>query len=89
MSEVTVQCTVHNPKGIHCRVATRMAEIVAPFDARVQLAVSEETADCSAILDVLSLGLARNSQVYLTARGPDAEKVVAALAVLLSQTEDP
>lgn len=89
MSGATVQCTVHNPRGLHCRVANRMAEIVAAFDARVQLIALEEIADCSAILDVLSLGLAWNSQVCLTARGPDAEKVLAALSDLLSQTEDP
>jgi len=89
MSVVKVQCTVQNPKGIHCRVATQMAEIVTAFDARAQLAASGESVDCSAILDILSLGLTRNSQVCLTAIGPDAEQVLTALSMLLTRTEDP
>ena len=89
MNPVSVQCTVCNPKGIHCRVATKMAEITKAFDARVRLTSSGESVDCSAILDVLSLGLARDSRVCLAARGPDADKVLAALAELLSQPEDP
>jgi phosphocarrier protein FPr len=70
-------------------VATQLSEIIACHDAQVQLRWQESIVDCSSILDVLGLGLGRGSQVRLTAQGPDADKVLAALQAAFSRQDDP
>jgi len=89
MTVVTRQCRVQNLKGIHCRVATRLAEIVADHEATVQITGSDGPVDCTSILDILSLALVHGSRVRFTAQGPDADKVLAAVETLLSRTNDP
>ena len=89
MPPLTRQCRVQNPKGIHCRVATRLAQIVAEHDATVQITGSDGPVDCSSILDILSLALVHGSRVRLAAEGPDADRVLAAVERLLSRSDDP
>jgi len=89
MSIECIECRVNNPKGIHCRVATKIAEIVAAHDARVQILQNEEIIDCSSILEILSLALTQDSHVSFTADGVDAVTVLSALQSLLARTEDP
>jgi phosphotransferase system HPr (HPr) family protein len=89
MLVVTRQCTVQNPKGIHCRVATRLAEIVADHEATVHITDREGLIDCASILDVLSMALVHGSRVSFTAHGPEAHKVLSAVENLLSHVNDP
>lgn len=84
-----MECTVENCKGIHCRVATRLAEIVAGHEVTMKIAGNNESVDCSSILDVLSLALVHGSRVCFTARGPDADNVLGAVRALFSRTTDP
>jgi phosphotransferase system HPr (HPr) family protein len=89
MTVVSRQCRVRNPNGIHCRVATKLAEIISGYEATVRITVSDGMVDCSSILDILSLALVHGSLVRFTARGPDADKALAAVEDLLSSTGDP
>ncbi len=75
---------VNNPKGVHCRVAAQLAEIVASHDAEVRIINQGEPADCSSILDVLSLGLVQGSLVGFTAHGPEADKMPVEIKRLFS-----
>ncbi len=89
MSIESVNCCIKNPKGIHCRVATKIAEIVSAHDSVVQLKAENGQVDCSSILDILSLALLQDSQVVVTADGADARTVLKALKSLLARTDDP
>jgi len=89
MSAVTLECTVKNPKGIHCRVATRLADIVAGHSVEIKISGSNESVDCSSILDVLGLALVHGSRVCFTARGSDAYNVLTTVEALFSRTSDP
>ena len=89
MSVQTLECRVENPKGIHCRMATRLAEIVADHTVAMKIVDGKESVDCSSILDVLGLGLVHGTYVCFTAKGPDAHTVLTAVAALFSRTTDP
>ena len=89
MSVQTLECSVENPKGIHCRVTTRLAAIVADHTVAMKIVGSKESVDCSSILDVLGLALVHGSRVCFTAEGPDTDKVLNSIAALFSQTTDP
>jgi phosphotransferase system HPr (HPr) family protein len=84
MNSVSWESRIGNPKGVHCRVATRLIEIIDAHDANVQITNRGEPVDCSSILEILGLALVHGSQVRFTAQGPDAHKVAAAVDCLLS-----
>ncbi len=89
MIEVSRQCIVRNRRGIHCRVATRLASVVEAYDAVVEIVTDQEQIVVSSILDILSLGLGRGREVTLKANGPDAVEALAAVESVLCQAEDP
>jgi phosphotransferase system HPr (HPr) family protein len=84
MNPVSWESRVGNPKGVHCRVANRLIEIVAEHEADVHITDREEPVDCTSILEILSLALVHGSRVRFTAQGPDAHEVAAAIEQLLS-----
>ena len=88
MSCVRWESRVANPKGVHCRVASRLTEIVAGHDAEVRIIAGAESVDCTSILEILSLCLVHGSRVSFTAQGPDAHRVAAAIENILSVSEE-
>ncbi len=84
MNSVFWKSRIGNPKGVHCRVATRLIEIIDAHDANVRITDRGEPVDCSSILEILSLALVHGSLVRFTAQGTDAHKVAAAIDSLLS-----
>ncbi len=84
MNSVSWESRVKNPKGVHCRVATRLIEIIDAHDANVRITDRGEPVDCSSILEILGLALVHGSLVRFTAQGLDAHKVAAAVDSLLS-----
>lgn len=81
------QCLrVGNERGIHGRVATRLAEIAAEYRVSLEISRGEETVDCSSILDVLALALVQETEICLRAGGEQATAALqAALAVVTEQ----
>lgn len=88
MSLVAWESRVASPNGVHCRVAARLAEIVATHDVQVQITGRGEPVDCASMLEVLSLALIQGSLVAFTAEGPDAARVAEAIDQLLSSREE-
>ncbi|WP_310600703.1 HPr family phosphocarrier protein [Desulfobulbus sp.] len=79
---------VGNERGVHGRVATRLAGIAASHGVRLFLCHGEDRVECSSILDVLSLALARGTAVGLVAEGPQAERALAAAAEIINAQDD-
>lgn len=76
-----------NPNGVHCRVAERLIKVIDEHEAVVQIIDQGQPVDCVSILELLSLGLVQGSQVQLSAQGPDADQVVAAVNQVLSEPD--
>jgi len=79
---------VRNPAGLHARPAGRVAELVARFQAEVELGHGGEWVDASSVLSILSLGLTRGTVVRIRARGEEAVEAVRAVAELIEQLTD-
>ncbi|MCL2458437.1 MAG: HPr family phosphocarrier protein [Desulfobulbus sp.] len=79
---------IGNKRGIHGRVATRLASIAVSHDVRLFLCHAEKKVECSSILDVLSLALARGATVGLVAEGPQAELALAAAVGIINAQDD-
>lgn len=81
---------VGNERGIHGRVATRLAEIARECD--VVLVISRaggEAVDCSSILDVLSMALVKGTEISMQAEGARAETALSAAADVIIAQDDP
>lgn len=67
------------PSGLHARPATRWAETARAFAARVQVRAGGEAADAKSLVALLQLGLRAGDAITVSADGPDAAAVLAAL----------
>lgn len=73
---------VANQLGIHARVAAQIVKIAAQYEAEVHISKSGNTVNGKNLLDLLTLVCPKGSKVLVSARGPDAAEVLAALATL-------
>lgn len=69
--------------GLHARPAARIAAEAGKFDADLTLAADERTASALSPVAMLALGLPHGARFTLSARGPQAEEAVAAVAALI------
>lgn len=73
---------VANQLGIHARVAAQIVKTAAQYDADVRISKSGNSVDGKSLLDLLTLVCPKGSKVLVSACGPDAADVLAALASL-------
>lgn len=73
-----------NRKGLHARATAKFVHCVEGFDAEVRVTRCGETVGGLSIMGILTLGAAQGSTILVAADGPDAERVVEALAALLA-----
>lgn len=87
---------VQNKKGIHARAAAKIVKTVEAFDAKVTVtkvkSSTHHTADASeyasvtgsSILGLMMLSAECGSSIEVSATGPDADKVLDELTILLN-----
>lgn len=80
---------VGNQRGVHGRVATRLAEIAAEYGVILQIIKGEETVECSSILDVLALALVQGTEISLRACGEKAEAALQAAQIVIASQDEP
>ncbi len=73
-----------NRKGLHARATAKFVHCVEGYDAEVRVTRCGETVGGLSIMGILTLGAAQGSTISVTASGPDAARVVEALAALLA-----
>ncbi|MCG8583955.1 MAG: HPr family phosphocarrier protein [Pirellulales bacterium] len=85
MSDFTVTRTVviANEQGLHARPADMFVRTAIQFEASVTVSKDSLRVDGKSILDVLTLGAAKDTELTLEATGSDAEAALAALAELV------
>lgn len=78
----TCRVVVARPSGLHARPSLAVAQTVQRFRSRVQVRSGKDEADAASVLQLLSLGAGQGRELTLTAKGPDADQVLAALRYL-------
>lgn len=73
-----------NKKGLHARAAAKFARLAASFDADVQVSRLDMSVPGTSIMGLMMLGAGLGSEIYLRAKGPQAEMALDALAALVS-----
>jgi phosphotransferase system HPr (HPr) family protein len=81
---VTQKVVVANAAGLHARPCLAIVNTVRRFKSRVEIRTDREVVDANEILQLMSLGAAEGTELVLTATGPDAQQVIAALVDLFA-----
>ena len=76
--------TICNRRGLHARSSAKFVKCVAEFDAEVKVSRDGQTVSGASIMGLLMLGAAKDSEIEVSAEGPDAEAVLEALDALVS-----
>ena len=87
MSEAPVatrELAIINRKGLHARATAKFVHCVEGYDAEVRVTRAGDTVGGLSIMGILTLGAAQGTSITVTATGPEAQKVVDALAALLA-----
>jgi phosphocarrier protein HPr len=72
-----------NRKGLHARATAKFVQCVEQFTAEVTVSRAGETVGGTSIMGILTLGAGIGSTIIVTAKGPEAEEVLDALAKLI------
>lgn len=82
MSESTGQRTVRvtNPDGLHLRTCVSVARVATEFQAEATVSRGEKRAKAESVLDLLALGAEEGAELKLEVSGPDALRLLDALA---------
>lgn len=88
MNVVRQEVIVGSTRGVHGRVATRLAEIAASHRVALLIHRDDGIVDCSSILDVLALALTKGTVICMTAEGDLAEKAMSAVVQVLTAEDE-
>jgi phosphocarrier protein HPr len=78
-ARVAARFTVAHARGLHLRVAARIALAVSPFSSSVTLMCGPASAGGRSVLALLTLQAGYGASVEVAAEGPNAEQCVAAV----------
>ena len=86
-SECPAVTSVVLPADLHARPAGQVSQLVAGFDADVELVAGTRTARAVSVLAVMGLGAQAGQQIEVRATGPDAAQAALAVAAVLGAAE--
>jgi phosphotransferase system HPr (HPr) family protein len=74
---------VSNPLGIHARHAALIAKLASSAEGKVWLIKEDETVDAGSIIDILTLGCAKGTEVTLRMENHSDNKLFIEIADLI------
>lgn len=74
MLEADIEVT--NPKGIHARPSTMLAQTSIKFDSEIILELNGFSTDAKNIMGIISLGAFQGDVIHVTVNGHDEEKAM-------------
>ncbi|MFD0870065.1 phosphocarrier protein HPr [Chlamydia abortus] len=81
---VARQLTIQNEQGFHVRPAQLFVDKANEYQATIKIKnAAGEEADAKSMLELMTLGLVKGSQITLEAEGPDQQEAVDGLAELI------
>ncbi len=79
-NSATRKVIIINPAGLHARPSLAVSQTVRASQSKVEISTPRQTVNAADILQLLSLGAPRGTELVLSAEGPDAEQVLDTLA---------
>ena len=83
-SVVTRVVNIVNRRGLHARAAARFVKLAATFDAQVSVVKRDSVVSGLSIMGLMMLAAGPGTTVTVSAKGPEAQAAVDALAGLIA-----
>lgn len=83
---IETRLTIKHKLGLHARPAALFVQTASRFASKISVTNvtgQNKTVDAKSILGVLTIGVAQNHTIALTADGPDAEAAIQSLTDLI------
>ena len=77
--------TVPNPTGLHARPAKVLVKLVKSFKSDIRIQHGEKNVSGKSVISLLTLGVERNSEIVITADGPDEDDALNALQTAIEE----
>lgn len=84
VNKLVNKVVVTNTNGLHARPAFLFVNLCTTFTSEILLTVDGRTSNGKHILDVMSLGAAKDTEILLEITGEDAEAAMQALVALVN-----
>ena len=81
---ITRVMKIVNEKGLHARASAKFVQLVEKYDATVKVSRNDDSAGGDSIMGLMMLAAGIGTSITVTATGPEAKDVIAALATLVS-----
>src|SRR3990167_4552350 len=81
------QLRILNADGLHARPATRLAEIANGYSADIRVKAKDKEVNGKSVIELLTLGAERGTDIRIVADGSDAADALDALANLVRSEE--
>src|SRR5947209_3171052 len=81
---VTRVMKIINEKGLHARASAKFVQTVEKFAATVKVSRNGDSAGGDSIMGLMMLAAGIGTSITVTATGPEAQEVIAALDTLVS-----
>ncbi len=88
MDPVSCTATIVNERGLHARAAAKFVKLVEGFDATVTVERGGMSVGGQSIMGLMMFGAGPGTELQLSATGPQAEAVMAALTDLIARGFD-
>ena len=82
-TKVSRKVLVALPNGVHLRVVSAIVDTLGAYDANVEIASHEQTADARHALQLMTLCAEYGTELTIRAAGADAQKALDAVERLL------
>jgi len=83
-----VKLTLKNKKGLHARASNKFMKTVMRFESDVWVRSHNDTCaesvEADSVMELLLLGSAYGEDITVTAKGPDADQALEAIAQLVN-----
>ncbi len=79
---------VKNKQGLHVRPAALFVQIANKFDCEVTVRKGKEKVSGKSITGIMMLAIEKGSEIIITAEGPEAQKAMDELEILISGEKD-
>jgi len=74
---------IQNEQGLHARPAEMVVRLAQKFESKIDICREDYRVDARSIMDLLTLGAAKGTELTFEADGRDAQEAVDALAKLI------
>lgn len=76
--------TIINKSGLHARPASMFVQAASKFKSNIMVKKGDKKLSAKSLIGILSLGISANTEIEVTAEGPDEKEAVEALVNLIN-----